>query len=267
VVVLGAIVLSMAFMTLVALVRATRGTLADACAFFMAAIFLVVLGFGDTQQRYSLLIAPSMAIIVAVTLFPSRAAAGIGETSEPRHSGEPLHSAALRDRWWTCAGLGLIMLLYFACKPIAAAVALRLPQPLAQARQEDGPVACTSGPVMLHGDYKRLRATPAAEVTCFTISVPLPPAARSVSFFLSRDELLFPFEPRTPSPYRVRVEQDGKVIYEGELGREIVQWQQANLPHSTAPGDRLRFIVRSARPGIAEPFNVWWLTTSSRPVP
>jgi hypothetical protein len=269
-VVLGAIVLFMACLTSVALLRVRRGPLVDTCIFFVALVCLVILGLGDTQQRYSLLIVPAMAIIAGVCLFPDAApraqAAAPGAAS--RAGGPPI----ARHFAWTLAGAAVIVLLYLIGSKAAAMLAQRIPRPLAEARQEGGPPlagpGCNGTKVTALGDYKRLRVTPAGAPGCFTVWAPIPQGALSASFFLSRDEFPFPFEPRSESPYRVRVEHGGSVLWEGSLDKDVVRWYRFSLkPTAAGQANGIRFVVAPAGGTAAEPFNVWWLTPSASPLP
>jgi 4-amino-4-deoxy-L-arabinose transferase-like glycosyltransferase len=264
---LAAIVLFTSSLAGFALLRSRRTVLIDACSFLVASICLVILGFGDTQQRYSLLVAAPLAIIAALALFSPTAPASADRRS-PAGTGVQAGGAHLG---WTLAGCAAILLVYLAGSKLAAAVALRIPQPLALARQEGdvraNGTACNSRRIALQGDYKRLRVTPAPSGGCFSFWAPLPVEARSVSFFLSRDEFPFPFEPRTPVPYAVRVEHAGTVLYEGQLGLDVVQWHRFNLAGGSAAGNGLRFIVTPLSASATEPLDVWWLTSSSTAVP
>jgi hypothetical protein len=263
--ILAGFVLFLASAAFLALLRGRRGTLLDACVFFTAVFCAVMLGFGDTQQRYSLLIAPALAIITAMSMFPSTS----GETATTSASIGGL-SPRLATTAWSLGALALLGGLFAAGLVLAPALARRIPEPLVEARQEahaaiDG-MQCNEAPVKLQANYKKLQATPAPAGGCFTLWAPLPDGARSVEFFLSRDEMRFPFEPRTAAPYRVRVEQGGRILLDADLGQDSVRWYQLNLqPAAAGQGQGVRFVVVPKAPGTKEPLDLWWLTPRARP--
>ena len=264
VIVLGGIAVFMAALTALALLRRRCDGLTIPCLFFMAMLCTVILGLGDTQQRYSLLIAPALAIICGVSFFPPRnQEAPVASVSSGQSAPARVGNVA-----WMVAGVGAIALFYIVGSKVAAVVAARIPKPLAETQQEaaNAGVPCNQAKVPFQADYKRLRATPAPGAGCFSLVAPLPAGARSVSFFVSRDEFPFPFEPRTASPYRVRVQHGDRVLYEGELGKQTVQWHRFSLQPSPAGRPHaLRFEVTPTVPDAKEPFNLWWLTPGARP--
>jgi hypothetical protein len=269
-VILAGIVMFVAAAAFIGLLRGRRGPVIDGSCFFVAALFGAVLGFGDTQQRYSLLIVPALAMVTALSLFaraePASDAAGGTVPRASRVSPEIATTA------WTLCAFAAIALVYAAGTQAARWLAARIPQPLAMARQ-DAPATyqglqCNAVRATLQGDYKRLRATPPADGSCFSFWAPLPAETQSITFFLSRDEMPFPFEPRTAYPYRIRVEHEGNVLLDTDLGAETVHWYRFDLP--PVPAGRpngVRFIVTPKKPGATEPVNVWWLTPRGKPAP
>ncbi|RXV73310.1 hypothetical protein D1006_13875 [Burkholderia stabilis] len=244
------------------MVRARRDQLLCASIFFMSMFYVVALGFGDTQSRYSLLIAPAIAIACAIALFP--ADTGRAEPGTARPSNIP----------WAGAGVLALAVFYAVGSVLAAKLALRIPVPLTQARQDapyqlaDG-TPCNTDPLVFDSSYKRLKVVAPARSTCFRFSVPLPAQATSYTFFVSRDQFPFPFEERTPSPYHYRVEQQGVVLYDGELGKDIVRWHKFNTLQGkeTAPAGPARITFSVSRTGpenAAEPFELWLLTPASK---
>lgn len=243
------------------MVRARRDRLLCASIFFMFMFYVVVLGFGDTQPRYSLLIAPAIAIACGIALFPADTGRAEPGTARPSNI------------LWTGAAVLALAVFYAVGSMLAAKLALRIPVPLTQARQ-DAPyqladdTPCNRDPLVLDSSYKRLRVVAPAQSTCFRFSVPLPAQARSYTFFVSRDQFPFPFEERTHSPYHYRIEQQGVILYDGELGKDIVRWHKFNTleENETAPAKLARItfsVTRTGPENVAEPFELWLLTPAS----
>lgn len=258
---LWAIALFQILLSSFALLRARRNPLSSACVFFMTIFFLVIIGLGDTQQRYSLLISPTIAIMAAIALFPE-------DETNPAAGDQSIPIK------WTIYGVSLLLLVYLGGAIAAAKIAMRIPKPLMHARQmEEKQIegrSCNSEKLELAANYKRLRATAQPDATCFSIWIPLPAGTRSLSFFVSRDDFPFPFEGKTDSPYRYRIEHQGDILFDGTLGKKTVQWHRFNLNdgQENMPGnqDGITLIAFKDSPGQAEAFNVWLMSTHGKPL-
>ncbi|MBB5193687.1 hypothetical protein HNQ50_004447 [Silvimonas terrae] len=247
------------------MIRARHDRLLCASIFFMAMFFVVVLGFGDTQPRYSLLIAPALAISGAIALFPA-------DNCPHQELRGPLQA----NLFWAGVGVIALAVFYAAGSALAAKVALHLPTPVVMAHQEPPyPLAngakCNTAPLAFEANYKRLKVTSPAQNQCFRFSIPLPAGARSFSLFISRDQFPFPFEPRTPSPYHYRIEQQGVLLYEGGLNTDVVRWLELNTVNSqqktSAEPIPITFsVTRQTNETPPEPFEVWLMTPSSRAI-
>ncbi|VWC05505.1 hypothetical protein BLA14095_04974 [Burkholderia lata] len=260
---LASLLLSHLVLASLSIIKVRRDSLFVACIFFMAVLLLVVLGFGDTQARYSLLIAPAIAITCAVALFPhDRVTADQGAIGQ-------------RNVAWTALGGVAILIVYCIGSMLAAQAALRIPKPLAMAKQEPGKqivngTTCKPGKPILESSYKRLKITIPPGSSCSSVSIPLPADTSSFSFFVSHDQFPFPFEPKTTSSYRYRVEQNGTALYDGDLGEDIVQWHKLNTITShddpTARENFITFSVTSNGGSAPDAFVIWLLAPSAKTI-
>lgn len=232
--------------------------LSAAALYVLAALLLVIVGLGEVQPRYSVLVAPCLAVLAAAAITPRRC-------RMPTHRGPSglLHLADPPGR----VVLGAAMLLAFYLVGTAAAwtLAVRRPSALSTAVQVapamiDGR-RCNDQPARLALAGQRLEVSLPPGAACASIEFRLPPDARHVMFFVARDRLPFPFEPRVShgSRYRV-VGPSGALLHDGTLGYDTAKWLRLPLgqPSASSVVRRLTIELLAEPTAVASrPLDIW----------
>jgi hypothetical protein len=201
-------------MTVGAMVRDGLDRLGKAALAFMAAFLAMVLGFSEVQSRYSLVIAPAIALVVA--------SAFRGKQIDPPR----VRALSLLT--------GLVLLVVaFAGGAVLTLLASR-PDALAAARQGApgvvGGVPCNGTPVSLTASRRVVQLRLAPGVRCATVAVPVSSAGmRRASFFVTRTTFPFPFEPSPPAPFEYGVRVGPGAFRWQEFGVAAARWSEVAL--------------------------------------
>lgn len=179
---------------------------------------LMILGLGEVQSRYSVLIAPALSILSAVALFPEKGEQSSGVYQLPNVQFANIAIALLV----LCALFGLAVLGVKSFYPVEA-------MPSRHARTVSNSF-CDSRSVRIETSYKRVRIVMPKGVSCGAISIPLGPSQKSIAFFASGAKFPFPFEPRISSPFRYTAFMGQKALLESELKDASVKWHRLDLP-------------------------------------
>ncbi|HBS55294.1 MAG TPA: hypothetical protein DEA38_06165 [Stenotrophomonas sp.] len=190
-----------------------------ACLIFVGAFALMVIGAGESQARYSVVIAPALSLLAAMSVFARDNADG--PTGNRRR--------------YLVGGAGIVVVyllvtLVSAVLPSAADVmkGVRL---LPAGASATG--ACQRSDAVLSLDEKRARIDFKDGTTCAVLSIPVRSDATSVGFYVSGSTFPFKFEERPQSPVSYTLYSNGVGIASGSMGRQTVRWVEASLasPH------------------------------------
>ncbi|MFS0758102.1 hypothetical protein ABC383_25900 [Noviherbaspirillum sp. 1P10PC] len=211
---------------------------------WLSVFTLMILGLGEVQPRYSVLIAPALSILAAVALFPEKAkqSAGVSRSSGVKTTNI---AAAL---FLLCAIFGIVVLGLKSFYPATA-------MPGRHARIVSNSF-CDSRSVRIETSYKRVRVILPKGVSCGAISVPLGPSQKSIAFFASGAKFPFPFEPKIFSPFRYTAFIGDKALLESELRDASVKWHRFDLSSRDAKGELT--LIAQRREIAGEDFIDFW---------
>ncbi|WP_028232209.1 hypothetical protein [Paraburkholderia mimosarum] len=201
-----------------AIPKMRRDGAAFPAALLIGSFALVVLGFGEIQARYSLLIAPSLSLLFAISLFPL----------DVQPSGSDGCWISWRHMLGGLLGLAAIYLTVFASATFFAPM---------KARESAQLVAngdCDNHGVELSTNYKLLRIAMKGDARCANVRVTLPAEASAVSFFVSGSRLPFRFEERFLSPFRYELRDGETHLLSDSLGTDSAHWKNVALPNRAA---------------------------------
>ncbi len=207
-------------LSLVAVFKVRISGLSLSCLVFIAAFGLVVIGAGESQARYSALVAPSLSLLAALSIFGVRDSAVV--------------KANVKN---AVIGGGVLVSVYL----IVALISMRLPtsegiirSAVLSASTGEGPGDCSNEGVALDGDYKKLRIEFADESSCARILIPVKRDSAMLGFYMSGSKLPFKFEGRVDSQLSYQLFSGADRVATGQLGRSTVQWVEAPIANGAA---------------------------------
>jgi hypothetical protein len=186
---------------------------------FLGAFGLVVIGAGEAQARYSVLLAPALSLLAALSIFPHQSA-----NSQKAHAAEYVYGA-VGLTFIYLAVVGVSTFLPTSEKIIEGAK-------LVSINSVDINVCDNSG-VSIVADYKKIRINFSGDSSCASILLPVRTDSTSVGFYLSRSKLPFKFEEHPNSPSTYKVFSGGSEVAGGQLVGKTVEWVEA--PVSPSP--------------------------------
>ena len=234
--------------------------LSAAAAFVLAAFLLVVVGLGEAQPRYSVLVAPSIAVLVASAMRPAGVRLRAGRGFPQRLALAAAAPAAI--------GLAILLALYLAGAVASHLLVGSLPHPFDSAVQQNAPSSdgggCDAQPARLERDRRRLRVSLPPGASCVRVRIEVPPDARFATFFVAQPRMPFPFEGRSVSPYRYRIlDGAGAQRDAGSLGPDAVRWLRVPVGRSLGDGASNALVIEIARdaglPDDGSPLDLWFM--------
>ena len=190
--------------------------------------FLVIIGLGEVQPRYVVLIWPAIAILAAAPFLPRPA----GWRPALRSTAPPV----------LCGTALLILLAAYATLAPLARDHLAWPlRGVSALITEECPV-----PAGLEVGNRSVTLRLSAEASCAILRLPVPAGWREAGIALNRGELVWRFQQPADFPARFRFSPSGP---DGALGREMATWNTVPLP---TDGSELLFRLDRTAPGAAE---------------
>lgn len=212
---LGLYVFALLALSLVCVLKVRLSGLSLSCLVFVAAFGLVVIGAGESQARYSALVAPAISLLAALSIFGGR------EQGVIKSNGRSY-----------LIGGGALVVVYL----VVTAISTVLPssetiigRSALSAPSTGNTDDCSNEGVSLSRDYKKLRIAFDEGRSCARVAIPLSPDAAWIGFYMSGSKLPFKFEDRIDSPMAYVLSSGGKDIVAGRLGEKTVQWVDAPL--------------------------------------
>lgn len=245
---LGLYVFALLALSLVCVFKVRLTGLSLSCLVFVAAFGLVVIGAGESQARYSALVAPALSLLAALAIFGGREQ-GVISANGRSH----------------LIGGGVLVLVYLAVTAISTALPSSetiMGRTALSASTTGSTGDCGNEGVSLSRDYKKLRIAFAEGRSCARVAIPLGPDAASIGFYLSGSKLPFKFEDRVDSPMAYVLSAGGKDIAAGRLGKETVQWVEA--PLEARQGDSAMLTVNRGEGRAADYLDVTLIRVSRR---
>lgn len=198
-----------------------RSSLAFSATLLIGAFALIVIGFGEIQARYSLLIVPPLSLLFSLSLFPSdiRSVDTTGETN----------GFSFRQLLGGLLALGAI----YAISVVGVA-AFGQREGLEEHAELLTSQDCNNRGVDLTETYKTLTITMANGSYCANVRVHLPAESKALSFFVSGSRFPFRFEERSVSPFRYEVTDGETTLLRESLGKDSVHWRKVTFPKRAA---------------------------------
>ncbi|MEO7465169.1 MAG: hypothetical protein ABIV42_06825, partial [Nitrosospira sp.] len=193
-------------------------------AIWLGAFSLVILGLGETQPRYSVLVAPALSLLAAIALFRRE------EPTAKQHPGFSNTSTLNTSR-----GFLLIAALFGTTVFGLYIIKSAIPNPMLRATQssyvDHGFSECEYQSAKLESTYKRLRIVTPKGTKCASVNLPLSKAVTAISFFVSGSNFPFLWESPIRSTFRYRVEINDRVFLNTSLDNESTRWHLLDLNH------------------------------------
>jgi len=204
----------------------------------------MVLGFGENQPRYSVLLAPGLSLLSAMALAPRQRLACDGTKSVNIAFGMLMVTFLF--------GFGVICMRVMKSRdrnPMLEARASHCSIYDIHNRLDNGEI--------LESSYKRLRVVMSEGSGCETVDLPLSSGTRWISFFVSGGSFPFLWEPRILSPYRYKVEIGGVLFIDTYLAEAPVRWHVIDIvDYNFSDTSKVRFIVERTECETEDSFEI-----------
>lgn len=204
-------------LSLFSLFRAKLHGPALAAMLWLSSFTIMVLGLGEVQPRYSVLVAPALSILAAVAL----SSPGVKQDTVGWRSADVKARNIVIAFLLATIVFGIIVLGLKAWRSVEIT-------PSQSAKVVTNSL-CESRLARVETSYKRVRIVMPKGTSCAAISVAVNPFKRSLSFFVSGTNFPFPFEPKVFSPFHYVLLSQGETLLESSLGDASVKWHQLDL--------------------------------------
>lgn len=219
--VLALIVAAMLVLALVGIWRSRVHGLAWACLTLLLVFAGLVLGVGEVQPRYSVVIAPAIALLGALAIYPGADQVARIDLTRSLMTGTVVLASLY------LAGLGVSRFLPSPAR-LNHGVMLATPaEPLA--------LRCNNTGVTLAANYKTIRLTWEAGSTCAVLAIPIDSGKSRLGFYLSGAQYPYRFEPPHTSSIAYRIYAGSTEIKMGELGTRPVIWAEVDHLQAAPP--------------------------------
>lgn len=184
-----------------------------AAVLWLGAFALIVLGMSEAQPRYSLLIAPTLALLAALAL-------------SQRTPPELPRTAGIRFTAIGCAVIAAAFALVAAAIPVVGSTRSNPLLHAAAVPPTSAPECAPQPPARIEATYKRLRIVMPPGSDCASVVLPLSAGTKELAFFVSGAKLPFLWEPPLQSPFRYSLKLDDRVLLDAALGEKPVRWHR-----------------------------------------
>ncbi|RIJ07339.1 hypothetical protein DXT77_25565 [Pseudomonas sp. 91RF] len=181
---------------------------------------LLVLGMGESQARYSAIIAPALALLAALAFFSP-----VTEEAAP----ERLVSFGKGYLIGLAVILGLFLIILLLTKVLPSSEQLNGQVKLVDATALQS-TSCSSDGVSLAPDYKKVRVAFAGTSNCAVVKLDVPAGTATVSFYLSGSRFPFRFEGPGPNVFSYQLLAGESILSSGQTGETSVNYVQVELP-------------------------------------
>lgn len=216
-----------------------------AALIWLSVFTLLVLGLGEVQPRYSVLIAPAFSMLAALALFPKdvKQDTTISRSTDVKTSSVVVAFFLLAGTFGIAA-LGLKSLRSVESTPsLAARIS---PSPL-----------CGAESARLETSYKRVRVIMPKGVSCAAISIPFRASKNGLTLFSSGTKFPFFFEPKELSPFHYSVIFNEKPLLESSLCHASVKWHRLDMP-SHGTGGKLVLLAQRQDANDENAIDFWF---------
>lgn len=206
---------------------------AFASIILIGAFSLVVLGMGEAQARYSLLIAPALALLASISFFPQ----------DVRKSQDLTLKVSLVS-FRLIYGFLCISATYLA---VVLGVALLRPEGNISERatlatlEESNIFGCNNKGIGLNTNYKEVKVSFDQGAECAVFYIELQEGKRNLSFFVSGSKFPYRFEDKPNSRFNYNISSGGIIGLSESLKSRTVVWHQISL--QTNSDNRIYFYV------------------------
>lgn len=220
---MGAFICLVLFTSTVTALRSLKNGPAFASIIFIGSFFLIVLGAGEAQSRYSILIAPALALLSSLAFFP----ADLNLKQKSIHVIEnniSLQSLAIGS-FILLSIYSMVLFGISIAKPIASiSERATLLQP-----SEAKMFGCDNNGVQVQKTYKKIRVVFEGDSTCAVIKVPIENNYDTLSFFVSGSKFPYKFEKKYTSPFWYQLISEEIVLLNDSLNVDSVHWHEVKF--------------------------------------
>lgn len=207
-----------AALSLFSLIKIKLNGPALAAVLWLSAFTLMVLGLGEVQPRYSVLIAPALSLLAAQALFSS-------QTKENTVVSQPIDVKIP-----SIVFVALLMATVFGIIVMGLSVWHSVNATPNQNAKNFPNSLCDSRLARIEKSYKRVRVILPTGASCAAISIPVNLSKKSVTFFVSGTRFPFPFEPKVLSPFHYSLLAQEQTLLESSLEFDSTKWHRIDFP-------------------------------------
>ncbi len=200
----------------------------------LIAIFsLVVLGMGEAQARYSLLLAPALALLVAIAFFPQ-------DSTE-------LHDSNLGIKFLSTRLLCGVLCISAAYFFVVLAMATIHPEGdiSKNARlttlDDNDFTSCKNNGITLENNYKDVKVSFDSGSDCAAFYIKIPKTGENISFFVSGAKFPYRFEEKYHSGFEYGISSGNSLNSMKSLGDKSVVWHK--IPIRTNDNNKIYFRI------------------------
>ena len=222
----GFIVAFLTALSILAILFVNLKGVAKVCSLWSFAILLLVLGVSEPQARYSLLLAPSLSLLSAISI-ASLNNISIKPIPRLQSSQFLLGSATL------CAiFIGLIATIrgYWTQNSI---------QPLLNDRLRLSAHDCSRETIQTINSRRDVKLQLYKGSECAIVQFSIPPGTDTAAFFISANEFPYLWEPTTDRHLSYQLLLHEFVVLNDNLGQRSVKWHKVTLPSSNSGKTRI----------------------------
>ncbi|WP_342359614.1 hypothetical protein [Terrarubrum flagellatum] len=224
---------------------ARRTPLTFASIAYLGVFVAATIGFGPLLNRYGLLAAPAISILVG----------GLSQTGGAQKAPNRLQS-------WRVTAIGVLAVAatLLLALPLALSYQAWRPRLLMNIKQEApwtaGGSACNAKQVPIWPYFgRRIRSSLAPDVTCVSYQVPLQDIRGKLSFFITREKLPYFHENLPPVGFEYAFRIGDEPFVWRSLNDAAARWHE--IESSSLPvGAALQLVVRRTRPGDEIQFEI-----------
>jgi hypothetical protein len=237
---LGLCVLVTLALAVVGVLRAKLSGPALCSILFVGAFGLVVIGAGEAQARYSVLLAPALSLLAALSFFPHQDA-----------NNKKMHAA---EYAYGTIGLTVIYLVAVGLSAFLP-TSEKITEGAKLASISSGGInACDNSGISIIADYKKIRVNFSNDSSCASISLPVGTDSTSIGFYLSGSKLPFKFEEHPGLSATYKVFAGDSEVAGGQLARKTVEWVEATV--SPGPNEAIVLLLNRSAGKPSDYFDV-----------
>lgn len=202
----------------------------------VGAFGLLVLGMGESQARYSTIIAPALSLLAALAFFSP-------EDKDASQKCDVQHWKKFASGMLSILVLYLVVLLLTIVLPTSEKYNANV-SVIDNLNSNFG--SCSKDNASVQADYKKIRVSFVNEAGCAALRMAVPVDTKLVSFYLSGSRFPYRFEGPGENSFAYELIAKDKIVSQGEIGKKSVSLVKMELPQGTE-GDVVLLVKKLTR--------------------